>query len=322
MSGSATPGGSPLSGTGPIPFGSFNAQTGTTSNNNGNNIGGTGRLDLQFGNPFYINPNENISQSIFSENLDGPNYQMWKRAIRMALKTKHKIGFIDGSIPMPSLDDVNFGLWDACNNIVLCWILNSIEKEIRRSVMQHENAKDLWDELKRRFGLPNAIKLANLQDQIIACKQGSMNITQYYTAFKGLWEENLQFNPIVECDCVVPRVRPCAAVEAFKQKQEVEYLIRFLKGMRSECEVVHTQLLMMKPLPTVDASVNDLLQHEQKIKGDKGGGTKGVQTVALAVSGVPGGHNKPTGSDGKKFCRYCKQENHNIEECYRLKKKG
>ncbi|CAL1404863.1 unnamed protein product [Linum trigynum] len=320
-----TPGGTPLN-PGAIPFGSFDGQTsggsnntGTTNNNNANN----GRVDLLFGNPFYINPNENISQSIVSENLDGSNYQMWQRAILMALKTKHKIGFIDGTIAMPPVDDPAFGLWDASNTLVLCWILNSIEKKIRRSVLQHENAQVLWEELKRRFGLPNAIKLANLQDQIIACKQGSMNITQYYTAFKGLWEEYSQFNPIVECDCVAQRSRPCAAVEAFKQKQEVEYLIRFLKGLRSKYEIVHTQLLMMKPLPTVDSAVNDLLQHEQKIKGDKAGGTKGVQTVALAVTGNSSNQQKGMDitPDGKKFCRYCKKENHTIDECYSLKRK-
>ncbi|CAL1356207.1 unnamed protein product [Linum trigynum] len=115
--------------------------------------------------------------------------------------------------------------------------------------MQHENARVLWEELKKHFGLPNAIKLANLEDQITTCKQGSLDITQYYTAFKGLWEENLQFNTIVECDCVPQRTRPCAAVEAFKQKQEVEYLIRFLKGFRPEYDVFHTQMLMRKPLP-------------------------------------------------------------------------
>ncbi|CAL1380287.1 unnamed protein product [Linum trigynum] len=154
--------------------------------------------------------------------------------------------------------------------MVLCWILNSIEKDIRRSVLQHEVAQTLWDELKQRFGSCNALRLANLKGDIDRFKQGSLSVTQYYVHLKGLWEEYLQFNPIVDCDCLIARVRPCAAVEAFKERQETEYLIKFIRGLRPEFDVVQTQLLMMKSLPSVQAAVDDILQHEQKLKSDKG----------------------------------------------------
>ncbi|CAL1389135.1 unnamed protein product [Linum trigynum] len=238
---------------GSIPLGTFTGMSsGATNGSNNNNNEHT---YLKFGNPFYINANENISQSIIFEVLDGTNYQIWQRAVRMALKTKHKIGFIDCSIVVPTIGDPTYSTWDACNTLVLCWILNSIEKEIRRSVMQHEVARTLWEELKARFGFTNAIKLSNMEDQIIACKQGPQSVTQYYTVLKGLWEEHLQYNPIVNCNCAPQRTQPCAAVEAFKQKQETNYLIRFLKGLRSEFDVVHTQILMMKPLPTVEVAI-------------------------------------------------------------------
>ncbi|CAL1375794.1 unnamed protein product [Linum trigynum] len=86
----------------------------------------------------------------------------------------------------------------------------------------------------------------------------------------------------------------------------------------------------MKPLPSIDAALDDVLQHEQKLKGEKGGSARGVQSVALAVPG-----DKTKGFDGsnygrdtknvqdadKKFCRYCKKDGHVKEECYRLKNK-
>ncbi|CAI0405621.1 unnamed protein product [Linum tenue] len=73
-----------------------------------------GRGAISFGNPLYLNPNENLSQSIISEVLDGTNYSMWSRSMRLALKTKHKLGFIDGSIPAPAVTDAQFYLWDGC----------------------------------------------------------------------------------------------------------------------------------------------------------------------------------------------------------------
>ncbi|CAL1409881.1 unnamed protein product [Linum trigynum] len=320
-----------------IPFGSFNRQTQNEQNQqtqaqnqmeaqiyNGNPMG------YVFGSPYYINPSENLGQSIVSELLNENNYQMWQRAIRMVLKTKHKVGFIDGSLPMPERTHPEFVVWDASNTIVLCWILNSVDKDIRRSVLQHDIAQALWDELKQRFGSCNALRLANLKEAIAQFKQGSLSVTQYYVHLKGLWEEYLQFNPIVDCDCVAIRTRPCAAVEAFKERQETEYLIKFLRGLRPEFDVVQTQLLMMKPLPSVQAAVDDILQHEQKIKSDKGHSTRNVLSVALAAQGdkqkgytsfEPGNGGRDNAEGERKFCRYCKKEGHLKEECYKLKNK-
>ncbi|CAL1356612.1 unnamed protein product [Linum trigynum] len=50
-------------------------------------------------------------------------------------------------------------------------------------------------------------------------------------------------------------------------------------------------------------------------------------SVALAASSGHSGQRRETGRDGKKsqpqelFCRYCKKENHVIEDCFNLKNK-
>ena len=140
----------------PIIFGSVqdeeeDGDSDNTNHQRRHNHGGnsnTPPLSLSFGNPFYLNPNENLAQSIVNVNLDGGNYQLWSRSIKFALKTKHKIGFIDGTIHPPEYSDDKYTLWDACNTMVLCWIMNSLHPEIRRSVMNHENAQVLWMSLK------------------------------------------------------------------------------------------------------------------------------------------------------------------------------
>ncbi|CAL1384087.1 unnamed protein product [Linum trigynum] len=149
-------------------------------------------------------------------------------------------------------------------------------KEIRRSVLNHTNARALWDELKRRFDQPNALGILNLEDEIQAWKQGTRSITRYYTAIKGLWDEYVEFSPIVPCACAPGNPMPCAAVAAFVQKEETDYLVRFPRGLNSEYDVIKTQLLLQKPLPNVPTAVDDLLQHEQKLKADSVvGGKKG-----------------------------------------------
>ncbi|CAL1402443.1 unnamed protein product [Linum trigynum] len=45
-----------------------------------------------------------------------------------------------------------------------------VKKEIAHSMMNHENARVLWDELENCFGKPNALHIINLGDDIHACK--------------------------------------------------------------------------------------------------------------------------------------------------------
>ncbi|CAI0559162.1 unnamed protein product [Linum tenue] len=274
---------------------------------------------ITFGNPYYLNPNEALNQSIGSEVFDGSNYTMWSRSVIMGLKMKHKLGFIDGTIPMPARTDPNFLLWDGCNTAVLSWILNSLDKDLRRSVMSHVNARVLWDELKRRYGKPNAIRITNLEDDIHKCKQGTQTINQYYTEIKGLWEEYLQFNPIVPCNCAPGNPNPCDAVVAYTERQEADYLIRFLRGLNPDFEIIKSQLLAQKPLPTVSEAVDDLLQYEQKLKAEKGSAGKKAQSVALAAETLPQGSGQR--SQGRKYCIYCKRPGHLVDECWRAKRK-
>ncbi|RVW72312.1 hypothetical protein CK203_055463 [Vitis vinifera] len=48
----------------------------------------------------------------------------------MAHNAKHKLGFVDGSISQPPLDDPFVGVWPRCNNIVTSWLLKFVSKEI------------------------------------------------------------------------------------------------------------------------------------------------------------------------------------------------
>ncbi|CAL1404080.1 unnamed protein product [Linum trigynum] len=312
---------SPFTGETQSVTGVFNT-SGVQLGSNGGDQSGNSSI-ITFGNPLYLNPNENFTQPIVSEALDGNNYSMWSRSMKKALKMKHKLGFIDGSMAIPARNDPSYFLWDSCNIAVVTWILHSLQKDIKRSVMSHENAKTLWDELHRRFGQLNANRLTNLEDEIHRCKQGTMTITQYYTLIKGLWDEYTEFSPFVECNCIPGNPNPCTAVTAYNRKQETDYLIRFLRGLNPEYEGVKEQLLMLKPLPTVADAVDDLLQHEQELKANGSGGGKKSQTVALAVQSdnTKTTENTEKGQ-GKKYCKFCKKTNHNIEECWTYKRKS
>lgn len=73
--------------------------------------------------PDYIHTNENPSLEV----VDTP-------AMRLALISKKKLVFVDGTIPVPKADDPMHVVWEQCNTMVLTWLLNMLSPPIAQSV--------------------------------------------------------------------------------------------------------------------------------------------------------------------------------------------
>ena len=78
--------------------------------------------------------------------------------MRMALSAKNKLGFIDSTIPQldPLVHPEEFALWQRCNDMVLSWILNSIDVDLANSVIYTDSALDVWEDLKECVSQSNA----------------------------------------------------------------------------------------------------------------------------------------------------------------------
>ncbi|XP_050210032.1 uncharacterized protein LOC126660517 [Mercurialis annua] len=97
----------------------------------------------------YLHPNENPSLILVSPSMNGQNYHSWFRSMRIFLLSKNKLKFMDGSISVPSKEDVIFHVWERCNNMVLSWILRSLSPSIAQSILWMDNALDChYDVLK------------------------------------------------------------------------------------------------------------------------------------------------------------------------------
>ena len=58
--------------------------------------------------PYYLHPNENPSLILVSPPLTGSNYHHWSRAMMIALMSKNKFQFVDGSISVLDKKDSLF----------------------------------------------------------------------------------------------------------------------------------------------------------------------------------------------------------------------
>lgn len=84
----------------------------------------------------------------------------------MALQSKLKIGFIDGSCEIPAKGFVDYFRWVKCDYMVIWWILNSLIPKISESFMYVSSAKQLWDELNERFGQVSGPLIFQLQREL------------------------------------------------------------------------------------------------------------------------------------------------------------
>ncbi|XP_028768107.1 uncharacterized protein LOC114725722 [Neltuma alba] len=229
--------------------------------------------------PYYIHPSENPALILVAPPLDGSNYHSWSRAMRMALLSKNKIKFADGTIPPPSVNDPMFPAWERCNNLVQGWIIKSLSPTIARSILWFDRASEIWSDLRSRYSQSDIFRIAELQEEIYSLKQGNLSVSEYYTKLKILWDELSNIRPIKPCDC------GSLGIEA-KHRQE-DYVIRFLKGLNEQFSSVKSQLMLMDPLPSLNRSR------------------------------PPGYNSSGSKSNNGKHCTYCGKPRHTEETCYR-----
>lgn len=82
--------------------------------------------------PFFIHPSENAGIRVVVETFDGNNYIAWTKSV-MSLTVKGKFGFLNGSIPIPFVDDTAlYKSWEKVNALLLTWMVYSCTPEVRK----------------------------------------------------------------------------------------------------------------------------------------------------------------------------------------------
>ncbi|KAL8152109.1 hypothetical protein V2J09_021917 [Rumex salicifolius] len=106
------------------------------------------------------NPNAQLTQLLFDES----NFVTWSRQLCRALGAKMKIGFLTGAVAKPSSDSKDLPRWTRCDEMVVCWMLNSMVPELSNSFILTDSTKDLWLEIVDRYSQV-LTRLLELEDQ-------------------------------------------------------------------------------------------------------------------------------------------------------------
>nr|BAE98790.1 hypothetical protein [Arabidopsis thaliana] len=113
--------------------------------------------------------------TLVSEVLDGSNFSSWKIAMFVSLNVKNKIAFVDGTLPRPPESDPSFRVWSRCNSMVKSRILNSVTKQIYKSILRFNDAAEIWKDLDTRFHITNLPRSYQLTQQIWSLQSFAFN---------------------------------------------------------------------------------------------------------------------------------------------------
>ncbi|GJZ58792.1 putative reverse transcriptase domain-containing protein [Tanacetum coccineum] len=102
--------------------------------------------------PLYIVSYDHPYMILTNTPFNGYNFYRWSRNIKMALRAKLKLGFIDGSCIKPASDSDDLQRWIRCDYMVTCWILNSMVTKLSDAFLYAQSTCELWKEIKERYG--------------------------------------------------------------------------------------------------------------------------------------------------------------------------
>ncbi|CAL2274238.1 unnamed protein product [Prunus armeniaca] len=253
--------------------------------------------------PLFLNHSDHPVLVLVSKKLNGDNYNTWSRSMKISLSAKNKIGFIDGSIKKPKADKhpLDSAAWQRCNDMVVSWLLTSLEPDVADSVIYLSTAHDIWDDLRERFSQNNVPRLFQINREIASLTQGQLSIAAYYTKLKGFWDELASFNEATSCTCGA--------------QNETNRLMQFLMGLPESYSAIRGQILLMKPLPSARQAYSFISQ-EEKHRELGSTRTPDSQTAAMAVR--HDSRSRPRGDRPPLHCTYCNYDHHTRDTCYQL----
>ncbi|XP_071695390.1 uncharacterized protein [Rutidosis leptorrhynchoides] len=244
--------------------------------------------------PLHLASSDHPGMTLTNKPFNGSNFLGCSRTIKMALGSKLKLGFIDGTLSKPAIIDATFPRWTRCDYMVTWWILNSMVAELSESFLELNKVN-----------------------------QGNMIVATYYNKLKRFWDELQSLNGIPTCSCGKMRDCTCGIVEKFLEIESRSKLIQFLMKLNDEFESVRSQILSMDPLPSINKAYYIVQQVEKQKQVTKHEYNPTAFFANNNKNGASFSNNK-NGNNFKKIwrdnsdkkCTHCNMEGHTFDQCF------
>lgn len=121
--------------------------------------------------------------------LNGANYERWSKLMINAIRTKRKLGFLNGTIKRPAADTEDAERWDMVNSMIIGWIYSSVEPKLRSSISLVDDISVMWASIKNHFSVGDGTREHQLHADFTTCKQDGQTVEEYYGRLKVLWDD-------------------------------------------------------------------------------------------------------------------------------------
>ncbi|XP_074305457.1 uncharacterized protein LOC141640647 [Silene latifolia] len=242
--------------------------------------------------PLYLHPSDSPSLMLTQTLFNGENYDLWADAVRNSLDAKKKLGFVEGLVKKP--------------------IVNEGDTEILEAVAWRQcNAM----ELQERYAFGNAPRVHQLKSELNDCRQEkNQSVVEYYTKLKSIWDELANYSRVPQCTC--------GAAAALTKEREEEKVHQFLMGLDDVFYGhIRSNLLMEDDITSLSRAYALILREERHraITKSKEAAVEIAMAATIVNSGGQGrgsATSKDQAESGPPQCTHCQKYYHTEENCW------
>ncbi|XP_047340092.1 uncharacterized protein LOC124943660 [Impatiens glandulifera] len=160
----------------------------------------------------------------------------------------------------------------------------------------------------------NGPRRYNLQKDINFVQQGDLDLKEYYSKVRFLWDEMMGLKPLRRCRYKRIRVNcdGCFLEAEMLQDDEELKLFQILMGLDDKYEYIIDQILMQDQWPDVYKSLT-MLQNVEKRTGQKR-----FQEYAMVIKEEGERVYHPPNKNKSASCTHCGGKGHMNDDCFKL----
>ncbi|GAV70451.1 UBN2_3 domain-containing protein [Cephalotus follicularis] len=254
---------------------------------------------------------ESLVQPITVNRLNRQNYPQWSQSVMMFISGKGKDDYLTGAAAPPPKGDPKFKSWRAENNMVMSWLINSMDNEIGQNFLFYGSAKEIWDAAKEPYAdNENTAEFFEIKCVLHDIREGDLTVTQYYNTLSRYWQQLDRFEKS-DWECPGDHLK-------YRKIMEKERIVKFLVGFNKNLDVVRGRIFDTKPLPPLREAFSEVRREESRKKVMMGG--QGAPTIpeSSALMSRRTIFTNDKQRNGKPWCDHCRKPGHTKETCWKL----
>ena len=266
------------------------------------NAEGTNRsCNMSEGEP---NPNQRLGSVLLNEF----NYLPWSRAVSIALGGRSKLGYVNGHIRPPNSSSQAYEAWQCKDQLVMSWLLNSMENHIAEIFSYSESSFELWEAVKEMFGNQNnAARIFQINRNLANLQQDGKTYFQLLGTLKGMWSELALYRP-----------HTIDAAELRKREEE-DKIFQLLASLGSDYEDLRSRILMNPDLPSLTSVCATIQREEVRTKVMNSDSKNSLSESRAYVVNRSMNNDRPfKGKRTELKCHHCHNIGHSIGRCWIL----